>query len=63
LEIHLEAIFRQDWRCTGRPKLSEIGDPLGGRDRARMEEYLEAVNLEAVVREEGATGAETIVIG
>ena len=36
---------------------------LGGRDRARLGEDLEAVNLEAVVREGGATGAETLFIG
>jgi hypothetical protein len=28
-----------------------------------LEQYLEAVNLEAVVREGGATGAETLFIG
>ena len=35
-----------------------MGDPLGGRDRARLDDY-----LQAVVREEGETGAETLVIG
>jgi len=34
-----------------------------GYDRARLEEYLEAVDLEAVVREGGETGAETLFIG
>jgi len=29
----------------------------------RLEEYLEAVNLEAVVWEGGATGAEALFIG
>jgi hypothetical protein len=42
------------WRCTWRPRSSEFGDALGGRDRSRLEEYLEAVD-----REGGATGAET----
>jgi hypothetical protein len=35
----------------------------GGHDQARLEEYLEAVNLEAVVRKGGETGAETLFIG
>jgi len=35
---------------------------LGGHDGASFEEYLEAINLEAVVPEGGATGAETIFI-
>ena len=29
----------------------------------RLEDYLEAVNLETVVRKGGATGAETLFIG
>jgi hypothetical protein len=43
--------------------LCEFGDALGGHDRARLEEYMEAVNLEEVVREGSATGAETPFVG
>jgi hypothetical protein len=43
--------------------LYKLRDALGGYDRARLEEYWEAVNLEAIVREGGATGAETLFIG
>ena len=43
--------------------MSEIRDALGEDDRARMEEYFEAVNLERVDREGGAPGAETLFIG
>jgi len=50
--MHLEAVIQRVWRCTWRPRSS-----------ARLEEYLEAVNQEAVVWEGGATGAETLVIG
>jgi len=38
--------------------LSELGDALAGYDRARLEEYLESVDLEG-----GATAAETLFIG
>jgi len=61
--MHLEAVIERVWRCTWRLSSSEFGDALGGHDRAILEEYLEAVNLEAVVREGGATGAETLFIG
>jgi len=37
---------------------SEFGDALAGYDRARLEEYLEAVDLER-----GAMAAETLFIG
>jgi len=40
--------------------LSEFGDSLGCYDQARLQQYLVAVNLEAVVCEGGATGAEFI---
>ena len=74
-EMHSEAGIERVWRCTWRPKIkwtqwcicrpwsSEFGHALGGRDRAKLEEYLKVVNLEAVVREGGATGAETLFIG
>jgi len=52
LEIHLEAVIERVWRYA-----------LGGRNRVRLEEYLEVVNLEAVSREGGAMGAETLFIG
>jgi len=41
----------------------EFGDALGCHDRARLDEYMEAVNMEAVVRVGGATRAETLFIG
>jgi len=48
-------------RCTWRPWSSELQDPLGGHDRARLEKYLEAVNGR---RSKGDTpGAETLSIG
>jgi len=40
-----------------------LEDALGGRDQARLEEYWEEVNMEAVVQDGGATGAETLFIG
>jgi len=42
--------------------LSEFGDALAGYDRARLEEYLEEVNLEAVVREGGATASAKCIL-
>ena len=59
----LEAVIKRVWRCTWRPWSSEFGDELGGHDQARLDEYLEAVNLEAVVCEGGATGTENLFIG
>jgi len=38
--MHLEAMFMRTWR----PYLSEFRDALGGCDRARLDEYLEAVD-------------------
>jgi hypothetical protein len=43
--------------------LSEFGDVLGDHDRARLEEYLKAVNLQVVILEGGEMGAETLFIG
>ena len=63
LEIQLEAVIEPVWRYTCRLESSECGYALGGHDRARLKEYLEEVDLEAGVREEGATGAETLFIG
>jgi len=45
-EMHSEAVTERVWRCTCR------------LDRVRLEEYLEAVDLEG-----GATAAETVFIG
>jgi hypothetical protein len=36
---------------------------LGGHDEVRLEEYLNVINLEAVVCEEQARGGETLFIG
>jgi hypothetical protein len=48
LEMQLEAVIKRLWRCTWSPGSSDFGDAPGGHDRARLEEYLEAVNVEAV---------------
>jgi len=40
-EIHSEAVIERVWRCNWRPRLSELGDTLGGRDGASMEMQLE----------------------
>jgi len=42
LEMHWEAVIDRVWRCTWRPRLSELRDALGGRDRASLEMHLEA---------------------
>jgi len=42
-EMHLEAMIEQVWRCISRPRLSELRDALGGRDRASLEMHFEAV--------------------
>ena len=45
-EMHSQAVIVQVWRCTWRPKLSELRDALGGRDRryrASLEMHFEAV--------------------
>jgi len=36
-EMHLEAVIDRVWRCTGRPRWSELRDALGGRDRASLQ--------------------------
>ena len=40
--MHLEAVIERVWKCTGRPHSSEVGDPIGGGDRATLEMHLEA---------------------
>jgi len=58
----LEAVTLPFDRFTWRLYSIEIGDALGGCDQATLEEYLEAVNLEPVVWEGGATGVEALFI-
>jgi len=42
-EMHLEAVIERVWRCTWRPRLSELRDSLGGRDRVSLEMQFEVV--------------------
>jgi hypothetical protein len=56
--MHWEAVIERVWRCTWRPRSSELRDALSGYDRARLEEYLEAVDLEG-----GATAAGLSILG
>jgi len=62
LEIHLEAVTMRVWTYTSRLQSSQFGAAIGGHNRARLELELDAVNVVAVVREEGAKGAETLFI-
>jgi len=41
-EIHSEAMMERVWRFNLRPKLSELGEALAGRDWASLEKNLEA---------------------
>jgi len=41
-EIHSEAVIEQVWRCNWIPKLGELRDVQGGRDRASLDLHLEA---------------------
>jgi len=43
LEMHTETVIERVWRCTLRPRSSQLRDALGGRDRASLEMHLEAV--------------------
>jgi hypothetical protein len=43
--VKLEATIEQVLRCTSKPCLSKIGDALRGNDRARLEEFWDAVKL------------------
>jgi hypothetical protein len=52
LEMHLEAAIERVCRYA-----------LGLHDQARLEEYLEVVDLEAVDRKDGVMAAETLFIG
>ena len=40
-ERHFDVVIEPVWRCTLRPRSSELRDALGGRDRARLEMQLE----------------------
>jgi len=40
--MHFEAVIERVWRCNWRPRLSELRDALGGRDRLSLEMHLEA---------------------
>jgi len=42
LEMHSEAMIERVWRCTSRPRWSDLRDALGGRDRASLDMHLEA---------------------
>jgi len=57
-DMNLEAVIERVSRCAWRPRSSELRDALRGYDRAGVEMYLEAVDLEG-----GATAAETLFIG
>jgi len=57
-KMHLQAVIDRVWRCTLKLWPSEFGDALAGCDRARLEEYLQAVDLAG-----GVTAAETLSIG
>jgi hypothetical protein len=41
LVMHFEAVIERGWRCNWRPRLSELRDALGGRDRVSLEMQLE----------------------
>jgi hypothetical protein len=43
LKIYLEAVIDLVWRCTWRPRWSELRDALGGRDLASLHMHLEAM--------------------
>ena len=42
LTIYLEAVIELVWRCTWRPRLSELRDALGGHDWSSLEMHREA---------------------
>ena len=56
LEMHLEAMIERVWRCTGRPRSSELREAHGGCNRTSLEMHLEAeiklnseMHLEAMI--------------
>jgi len=48
LEMHLEAEMECTRRTASMPELSVSVDTFGGHDRSRMDEYLEAVDLDVI---------------
>ena len=42
-EMHLGAAIDRVWRCTRRPRSSELRDGIEGRDRTSLETHLEAM--------------------
>jgi hypothetical protein len=63
LEMHLKTGVMRVSRYTSKPWSREFADALGGHNRPKLEEYMEPLNLEAVVQWCGATGTETLFIG
>jgi hypothetical protein len=73
LEMDWNAVLTQDWRRAWRPGLCEFQDAFKGQVRSKLDKYLVVVNLEvgnpkavelmAVDRKQGMTGAETSFIG
>ena len=43
LMIYIEAVIELVWRCTWRPRTSELREALGGRERSSLEMHWEAV--------------------
>ena len=43
ITIYLEAVIELLWRCTWRPRSTELRDAIGGRDRSSLEMHWEAV--------------------
>ena len=39
-EIHTEAVIERVWRCNWRPRVRELRDALGGRDRVSLDMHL-----------------------
>jgi len=56
--MHWEIVIERVWRFTLRPRSSELRDAQSGYDPVRLEEYLEAVDLEG-----DATAAGMSILG
>ena len=37
LKMHWEDVIERGWRCTWKPRLSDLRDALGGRDQSSLE--------------------------
>jgi hypothetical protein len=37
VQMYFWALFERVWRCTSRPRLSELRDALGGRNQMNLE--------------------------